>query len=70
MNLQNNQITLGELWDDPRSRAVFQRRIPMLSKHPVRGAARTVTLEQLVDFITGWVPPMMVRGVLSDLEKL
>ena len=55
MDLRNNQITLGELWDDARSRAVFQKRIPMLAKHPVQGAARTVTLEQLRDFMSGWV---------------
>lgn len=70
MDLRNNQITLGELWDNPKSRAVFQKRIPMLAKHPVQGAARTVTLEQLRDFITGWVPGMMVNGVMSDLKKL
>ena len=37
MDLRNNQITLGELWDNPRSRAVFQKRIPMLAKHPLQG---------------------------------
>ena len=71
MDLRNNQITLGELWDNPRSRAVVrQKRIPMLAKHPLQGAARTVTLEQLRDFITGWVPGMMVNGVISELKKL
>ena len=70
MDLKNDKITLGELWDDPRSRSVFQKRIPMLAKHPVKGAARTVTLEQLRDFISGWVPGMMINGVMSDLKKL
>lgn len=70
MNLKNYQITLGELWDDPRSRAVFQRRIPMLAKHPLRGAARTVTLEQLHDFLSGWVPQMMINAVMKDLQNL
>ena len=70
MDLKNDQITLGELWDDPRSRAVFQKRIPMLAKHPVKGAARTVTLEQLRDFLNGWVPGMMINSVISDLKKL
>ena len=70
MDLRNEQITLGELWDNPKSRAVFQKRIPMLTKHPVRGAARTVTLEQLRDFLNGWVPGMMINSVLSDLKKL
>ncbi len=70
MDLRNGQITLGELWDDPRSRAVFQKKVPMLSKHPVKGAARTVTLEQLADFMSGWVPQMLINGVMQDLKKL
>ena len=37
MDLRNNQITLGELWDNPKSRSVFQKRIPMLAKHPLQG---------------------------------
>ncbi len=70
MDLRNGQITLGELWDDPRSRAVFQKKVPMLSKHPVKGAARTVTLEQLADFRGGWVPQMLINSVRQDLKKL
>ena len=70
MDLKNDKITLGELWDDPRSRSVFQKRIPMLAKHPVKGAARTVTLEQLRDFMNGWVPGVMVNGVMQELKKL
>ena len=70
MNLRNDQITLGELWDDPRSRAVFQKRIPMLGRHPVKGAARTVTLRQLVDFMESWLPQAMINGVMQDLKKL
>ena len=70
MNLRNNQITLGELWDNPRSRSVFQKRLPIIAKHPVKGAARTVTLEQLADFMAGWVPQVMVDGVIRDLKNL
>ena len=70
MDLRNNQITLGELWDDPRSRAVFQKRLPMIAKHPMKGAAHTVTLQQLADFMSTWVPAAMVNGVIQDLKKL
>ena len=49
---------------------MFQKRIPMLAKHPVKGAARTVTLEQLRDFLNGWVPGVMVNGVMQELKKL
>ena len=70
MDLRNNQITLGELWDNPRSRAVFQRKVPMLATHPVKGAARTVTLEQLADFLDSWVPSKLIQGVIQDLRQL
>ena len=70
MDLRGNRITLGELWDEQKSRAVFKKRIPMLAKHPVKGAARTVTLEQLYDFMSGWVPGMMINGVMAELKKL
>lgn len=70
MDLRNDQITLGELWDDPRSRAVFQQKVPMLAKHPVKGAARTVTLEQLADFLDSWVPSKLIQGVIQDLRRL
>ena len=70
MNLKNNKITVGELLDYAPAKAVFQKRFPMVLRHPMLGAARTVTLEQLRDFISGWVPGMMVNGVMSDLKKL
>lgn len=70
VELRNGQITLGELWDSPPARAVFQKRVPMLAKHPVTGAARTVTLEQFMDFMSSWVPGPMIRGVMRDLERL
>ena len=42
----------------------------MLAKHPVKGTARTITLAQLADFLSGWVPQMMINGVMQDLKKL
>lgn len=41
MDLRNQTITVGELLDDPKSRAVFQRRFGKLMKHPMVGAARS-----------------------------
>ncbi len=70
LDLRENKITLGELWDDPRSRAVFQKKVPMLAKHPVQGAARTVTLEQLADFLSSWVPKIVITSVMQELRRL
>lgn len=70
MDLKGNQITLGELWDDPRSRGVFQKKVPMLARHPVTGAARTVTLEQLMDFMGSWIPASVISGVMRELQRI
>ena len=35
MDLRNKTITVGELLDDPRSKAVFQRRFGKLLRHPI-----------------------------------
>ena len=42
MDLRNKTITVGELLDDPRSKAVFQRRFGKLLRHPMAGAARVL----------------------------
>ncbi len=70
MDLRNEEITLGELWDDPKSRGVFQRRFPMIMKHPVHNRARSVTLGQLADFLGSWLPAALIRDVLSELKRL
>ena len=49
MDLRNHTITVGELLDNPRSRAVFQRRFGKLMNHPMVGAARSLTLRQLAE---------------------
>ena len=70
MDLKNGKITLGELWDNPRSREVFQKKVPMLAKHPLKGTAREITLEQLGDFLSSWLPAPVIQGVLRDLRQL
>ena len=70
MDLKNNKITVGELLDNPKSRAVFQRRFPMVMKHPMLGAARTVTLEQLISFAGAYVPKNIVNDTLQELKKV
>ena len=49
MDLRGKQITVGELLDNPRSKAVFQRRFGKFMKHPMVGAARSLSLAQLQD---------------------
>lgn len=70
MDLKNNKITVGELLDDPKSRAVFQRRFPMVMKHPLLGAAKTVTLEQLVAFAGAYLPKGIINDTIQELKRV
>lgn len=70
MDLKNGRITVGELLDNPASRGVFQRRFPMVMKHPMVGAARTVTLEQLIAFARSYIPQRKIEETLEELKRL
>ena len=70
MNLKNNRITVGELLDNPDSKAVFQRRFGKWMKHPMVNASRTLTLEQLIGIAEVWMPQKMIRETLEELKKL
>ena len=70
VNLRNETITLGELWDDARAQEVLKRKIPGVSRHPPQNRARTVTLGQLADFLGAWVPQQKIREVIRELERL
>jgi hypothetical protein len=69
LDLKNNKITVGELMDHPGSRAVLQKRFPFLTKHPPMGAARTVTLEQILAFAQAYVQKNKIEQALNDLRK-
>lgn len=70
MDLKNNQITVGELLDHPGAKAVLTRRFPLVMKKPLTGAARTVTLEQLVAFLNPYLPNGIIRDTVNELRKL
>lgn len=70
MNLKNNRITVGELLDHPGAKAVLVRRFPLVMKKPLTGAARTVTLEQLVAFVSPYVPGRIIEDTIRELKNL
>lgn len=70
MNLKNNQITVGELLDYAPARSVFQKRFPTVLKHPMMGAARTVTLEQVIAFAGAYIPKKVIQDTLEELKRV
>ena len=69
MNLKNNKITVGELLDDPRSRAVFQRRFGHMLRNPLVEAGRSLTLEQLIVLAGAKLPRKVIEETLEELKK-
>ena len=70
MDLRDQRITVGELLDDPRARAVFQRRFGKLMKHPMVVAARTLTLRQLAEMAEVYLPKKTIQDTLEELRRL
>lgn len=69
MDLKHNKITVGELMDHPNTRAVLQRRFPMVVKHPLMGAARTITLEQILSVAQAYVPQKKIDETVNELRR-
>ena len=69
MNLKNNKATVGELMDYAPAKAVVQKRFPMVMRHPMMGAARTMTLEQILAVAQAYVPQKKLEETLNELRK-
>ncbi len=69
MDLKNRRITVGELLDDSRSRAVFQRRFGYLLSNPMVQAGRSLTLEQLIALASTKLPRNVIEETLEELRR-
>lgn len=69
MDLRNNQITVGELLDDPRSLAVFRRRFGRWLTHPIIQQSRSLTLQQLIQMAGAVLPQRTIQQTLEDLRN-
>lgn len=69
MDLKHNKITVGELLDYAPAKAVFQRRFPMVMRHPLVGASRTVTLEQVIAVAQSYIPKKTIEDTLQELRR-
>ena len=70
MDLKNNTITVQELLNNPKSRAVFQRRFGKLMRHPIVGAAHSLTLAQLAEMAAVYLPKKTIDETMEELRKL
>ena len=70
MDLRNHTVTGGELLDNPKSKAVFRHRCGGYLKHPMVGAARSLSLAQLAEMAAVYIPKKNIQETLQELQKL
>ncbi len=70
MDLKNNGITVGELLDNPKAKAVFQRKFGRWMKHPMVAAGRSLTLGQLTELAGVYLPRKVIDDTLKELREL
>ncbi len=70
MDLKGDQITIGELLADPRSRKVLERRFPRVVGRPIVAASRGMTLERAMKLAAAYVPREQLRETLRELQSL
>ena len=70
MDLQDNQITIGELLADPRARQVLERRFPHLVGRPIVAASRGMTLDRAMKLGADYVSRELLRETLLELRSL
>lgn|GEM_PF-351200 len=69
MDLKNNTITVGELLSYPPSNAVFQKRFGRLMKHPLVKASNSLTLGQLVEMASVYLPKKTIEDTMQELKN-
>lgn len=70
MDLNHNQITLAQLLADPKARAVLQRRFGPYLKHPMARAAGSLTLAQLSEMASVYLPQKTIQDTIRELSAL
>lgn len=70
MNLKHYQITVGEVLQNPKAKALLQRELPMVMRHPMLPVANAIPLQDIIDHAGGYVSPRKMQTILRELEKI
>ncbi len=70
MNLRNYEITVGEILKNPQAKAMLQKELPMVMRHPMLPVARAIPLKDIVNYAGGYVSPKKMQSILDKLSKI
>ena len=66
MNLKNYQITVGEVLQNPQAKAMLQKELPMVMRHPMLPMANAIPLKD----VGGYVSQRKMQNILDQLSRL
>jgi len=71
LNLRNNQITVGEVLNNPQARALMQRQFPVLFRNQTMlRRAWNMPLNQAMNMASRYVPQNVINQTLNQLRAL
>ncbi len=70
MDLMEGRITAAQLLNNPKSRAVLEKRFGKWLKHPMVKAAGTLTLNQVIELAKVYIPQKDINDALKELKQL
>ena len=70
MNLKNNHITVRELLDNPKSKAILERRFPEAMRLPIVAMSGSMTLERAIMMASAYIPKSAIQETLRELQDL
>ena len=70
MNLNNLNITVGELLQNPKAKAVLAREFPTLINTPIVKLYRQMPLRQVMQYAKGKVPQEKIQRIIKELEEI
>lgn len=70
MNLKNNNITVGELLSNPKSKAILTQEFPEYVNHPLVNFVSYMPLKKVLDYSKGKVSQDKIIKTLEKLKKI
>lgn len=70
MDLRNYNITVGEVLRNPQAKALLQKELPMVMRHPMLPVASAIPLRDIINNAGGYVSPKKMQSILEKLSKI
>ncbi len=71
MDLRNGRILMGELWQNPKARAIIQEEFPQVTRNPMLlRMGLGMPLSRVLEHVRGRVPQAKVDQALRRLQQL